>query len=459
MPTSIDLLRQEKGFFLPVSDYSVLVSVLTKHGFKRKHFPNPYTQTVYLVDDDQTYTIGVSFKARRYSTGLSNFISLDNIVNEEFCFEIKRDLGHTGQSRHEKTARQNAQLKKVVDMANESLGQSAKLRPYFITEYHREHWVKGENSRVTIDSETKFWFFPRESSSAVLLNAPDEDSILRIETKFDPVSDIETSTDLIKCLYSIGALNIIGKKLRALTLIDVWHAKHFGVKHLEKELVDVEIEAKFSVIGNPNQIFASLVRENLSPFIISPHYPFTITAGSVNHYWGKVSSNHTHLVEGAKAMFIGSAFKVVLKNGFDVIDPSLGIVEREERKFRWSAYQNQGLQELIHEYEVDLGPLEYVGSLFRARKASWFISPDGRIYHLSIDSCHATDREGLIQVEVEYSGNVGAHLPHNQAREIIVADLKALSETTLSILRSQSPVALGISKFDWLCGKTSGSMD
>ena len=452
MHTNIDLVRQEKGFFLSSTKHAVLTNLLERNGFKRKLFPNSCAQTVYLVDDDQTHTIEVSFKARRYQSGFSGAISLRDILNERFGFEIKKDLGHTGQSNHEKTPRFETSLREIVGVANASIKGDGELRPYFITEYRREHWVRNEGFRVTIDSGTKFWFFPRESSEAVLLYAPDEENILRIETKLDPSFEPETSTALFRGLFDLGSLPIIGKKLRALTLIDVWHSKHFGVKKWVKELEGSEIEAKFSVVGNPNRIFASLIRENLAPFRINSHYPFTITAGSVNHYWGKRIPGESKLLEGAKAMFSGSAFKFFLKDGFDVVDPSLGIIERRERKLEWSIYQNQGLQELVREYEVDLGPLEYVGYLFRARKASWFISPDGRVYHLSIDSCHANGREGLIQVEIEYSGNVGTHLPRNQARKIIVADLKALSGTTLSILRSQSPVSLGVSKFDWLLG-------
>ncbi len=444
---SIDLERQEESLFIPINCLESLIAILKRHGFALQQFPNSHVQTIYLMDDEQTLSIDTSFRARRYLPTRFDPITLKNILSEKFFFEIKRYQNQNGHLERIKTPRQETTLKEAVEIAN-SLNQTfLPLRPYLAIGYERKHWIKGDNLRITIDSAINFWFFPKESTEANRLETPKEHNVLRIEAKFNSSSESEANNFLIE-LANLGALPIITKKQQALNMIREWHDKRFACLRMQKEIPDSEIEAKISVAGDSNQLFSNLIREEFAPFVFDNSFPFVLTSGSVNHYWNKEKSTETK--EQAKALFHVRSFDLVFKDGYKVIDPSLGIIERREKKLKGFMYDDQGLTGLIHRQGIFLDPLKHIGYLFRSRKAIWLSNPNGRIYHVSIDRCHAKNRSPLTQIEIEYTGCVTNPLPPNQARTIIIKDIQHLAAKTLSFLRPQSFITLGDTKFAWL---------
>lgn len=408
---------------------------LARYGLVRRSYEQPYVQTVYLSDDQQTHSIGISLRARRYLASGHDGLRLSDLSGQLFDFEIKQE-SQDGDMTKVKSPRQKLLLRQTSEVAEEFTGE--KVRPYFVVEYLREHFVRGDSLRVTLDTGTRFFFLAPSHDETIPLGASGESNGIRIEFKYDPITETDLVSRIIDELLSLGAIPVISKRMQAFNLLRVWRDRNFGVgkKNIVKETPGLEIEAKFSITGNLNRLFSGMIGQDFSPFQLDPSYPFVASSSSVNHYWGKTMGAGTE--EGAKVLCRGSIMNFVVKDGGSNVDPLYGIVRRGEKKHPRFEYEGGGIDKLAQDRGLDKD-LTYAGYLFRNRKAVWLRGPEERLYHLSVDRCR-TDipDQQLCQIEVECTGRVGTKNNRSQAdnEKTIIGELQFLGDRVLSFLKT-----------------------
>lgn len=458
----INVFRQEQRFFLFKHWEEVVLGTLKASGFvQRTYSSSDVTQTVYFLDKDQTFSLGVSFKARRYRTHFSDSISLDDLNEATFQFEEKRSLENSDNVK-QKTPRIAASLPSILNIVQERTGKYA--RPYLVVEYQRKHFVVDGNDqdcRVTMDTDIRYWFFPPQESEAILLGEYDSTrELIRIEFKLNPTA---VSTQLVQeCISRLEPLvlqPIISKKEEGLNLIRRWHELHYS-SQLVKELGESEIEAKITLdLTDPDLLFAELVewlKKDPISITLDEKFPFILTSASINHYWTTQSS--TGASEGVKVLFKGGNAKVVRKNHLQVVDALRGIIERKERKGDRLPYSGVNLDELVRtRYENSVGSLEYADFLKRTRKAIWVLSKEDRIYHLSLDRCTTKGRPALYQLEIEYVGrkdeSAAEEATLDAIKKRVVADLQYLTDSVCQFLEKSSAKRMdlpAVEKYTWL---------
>ena len=257
---NIDLFRNEKRFFIPAASTPGLLAFLEKMALLPvKYSDNEIVQTVYLIDDEQKWTLGVSLKARRFLENYSTEIILENIQDCLYRFEIKKEI--SGTELREKEKKKSATLREVVGLAQEYFSE---IRPYFVVEYKRQHFMPyglEQWLRFTVDTNIRYWFFPRGKSEAVLVKDFDTvEDITRLEIKVKPLRKSEILVEkLLKELEDFGAMPVISKKQEGLNTIKAYLDKCYA-NPLVKELKDCEIEAKLTIESpvDPNIFFADL---------------------------------------------------------------------------------------------------------------------------------------------------------------------------------------------------------
>lgn len=460
MEENINLFRNEKRLILPAVSVNDATNLIAKMGLVSASYPDsPVTQTVYLLDDEQTWSLGASLKARCFKQTHSQEILMRDINNRTYRFEIKRELGTDVR---EKEQRNFKNLESVVKWANEIFPE---IRPYLVVEYKRQHFVPRDSSewcRITLDTEMRFWFFPPGEFKAVCIKNFDPlESSARLEIKICParIFDSQIQTFLGN-LEKIGAQPVISKKQAGLNAVKAWFDKRYS-SPLVKELENCEIEAKLTVVSeiDPNIFFADLkefCRTETRPIALDPHYPFTFTTSSVNHYWSRGAEEGGLSEEGLKILSREITARPVFKSNTREINSGLGILERSEIKGRPFSVWETSFKKIVQQEEPRLGRLKYAGFLLRRRKAIWLLNESsGRIYHISLDKCTAHGKSCLYQIEIEYSGMLerkqSIPLKHREVREKIVQETKFLAEKIIEFAQKRGVILTpGKEKFKWL---------
>ncbi len=455
----INQLRMEKRFCSPAASLSALFDLVKKTGLTPIEYSDKkITQTVYLLDDEQIWSLGVSLKARRFLRDYSSGITGVEIGNCDFRFEIKTETSEADVKQKEIQA---TTLNEATELAREIFPG---IRPYLLVEYQRQHFVQPKSNswyRVTIDDNLRFWFFPAGEAKAICIKdfglAGD---IIRLEIKVDPAREQAAAVmNLINGLAKIGAQPIISKKFEGLNAIKFWLDKTAS-NPMTKELPDCEIEAKLTIATpiNPNAFFASM--KNLfvaetKPIVVDPTYPFTMTTASVNHYWRKKGEADS-TTEGIKILSRGTIARPVLKSHTTLINQRLGIIERKEIKGKRFLPAQTTFLEVIRQNGFNPDELEYLGYCLRSRKAIWLSDREtGRIYHVSLDRCTARGKNPLYQIEIEYSGILDGRgfIPAGlkEAKEQIIKKTTFLAEKIIAFAENKGiKLSAGEKKINWL---------
>lgn len=429
---------EEKNFILNLNQKGSLISCLEREGFSliNKHKPAVW-QSVFFIDDEQSNTFDLGIEAYRNSENLSDEIHLNDLENQLFELIIQE------------VKKPYATLARIVEDRQTYLPG---LRPYLLVEYRRCLYSRKDKEAgyVAIDSDMKFWFFPKDVKEAVALGKIFHEKLLRIK--------VLHGSETISHLLALGALPTIAREYEGLYAIKKWLDNKFA-KPLTKELAHCEIEAKYTLTTeNPDRLFSLLkeyCREKTFPIALDPDYPFTMTTASLNHYWKRWEDNHP--VEGVKLFCRGPQAKVVLKSEKKNIDTELSIVERKEIKGDKFNLLNISLAAITHSYEKDLGVLKYVGYLKRIRKAIWLLnSVTGRYYHITLDLCTSPNKASpLYQIEIEYSGRRKERaklLNPSTVKTEIISEIRLIAEKLIAFANDNAiELALGEEKFTWLC--------
>lgn len=460
----INWSRKEKRFALPSALLDQLLNAIDEAGMKSLEYSGrAVTQTVYFLDDEQHWSMGVSFKARRYIEDRSARIFLFDLKKSMFRFEIKKES--TGMEAREK--KHFGPIYFGQGLAH--LGKSIfRIRPYLVIEYRRRHFVFPDSEewcRITVDSDMRIWVFPKGATEAVCVRDCQEGSdLIRLEIKVSNAGESDSCVQmLLGGLFKLGVQPIISKKMEGLGAVKLWLDQTYA-NPLVKELKNCEIESKMTIspFVDPNVLFTRLklfCHDGIRPFSVDRTYPFTMTTSSVNHYWSVTDNSQKK--EGLKILYRGLTARPVLKSDTKIICPELGLIERCEVKDKPFSTLTTSFADVVKKNEAILGQLQYVGYLFRTRKAIWLINEqNGRVYHISLDKCSAHDRKDLFQIEVECSGKLrscaekeGIHPNIDETRGEIIEETKFLTRRILDFARERG-IGLhpGEEKFQWLVG-------
>lgn len=456
---SIDLFRKEKRFFIPAILTNQLLELIKENGLEPICFSeNKITQTIYLLDDEQSWSLGVSLKARRYLQNYSKSISLEVLMDNQFNFEIKKEIDGTETRAKEK--QQSASLGEIVEMAKEKF---SRVRPYLIVEYDRQHYISPEQPwcRVTVDRGIRFWFLPCGKTEAVCIkDLKVTEDLTRLEVKVDLSRETEISiADFLNRISELGAQPVISKKQEGLNLVKTYLDKEHS-SPMTKELKDCEIEAKLTVMTSfdPNVFFASLKElflKGVGSILLDPSYPFTMTTSSVNYYWGKRGGDDC-LSEGIKILSRGITARPVFKSNVVMLNLATGMIKRREVKATIFSVLENSFHDIVSQNEPLIGKVEYAGFLIRTRKAIWLINElTGRVYHVSLDRCTAHGKEPLYQIEVEYSGKLkkidASSGDSYEVEKEIIRETGIIAEEIMALAeRKGVRLSLGKEKFVWL---------
>jgi hypothetical protein len=458
----IDGARQEKRFFLPGDRFEALLAVFKEQDFVVKPSrKGNVTHTMYFLDDEHSLSMGTSFKARRYLTCFSDTLDLGKLQEVVYRCEVKKQVRLQDHEFREKIDGGDLTLRNAESFMRAEGGFHA--RPYLAVEYHRVHFVKKEQQeriRVTVDTQAHFWFFPFRQSMGIPVGDNAAAEVIRVEIKFDPNAAEEVGLGkFLEAIAAMGALPAISKKAEGLNFVKWWHDRKYAPPGMVNELGECEIEAKFSLEGFDFDALLARLRmfaqgSGMAPIISDTVFPYLLATTTINHYWAKKDAAGV-LVEAVKFLARGGTGKVTMKANSKLVNARLGIIERKEVKGKSFPYPCASLDEAART-SLPTETLIYVGYLLRIRKAFWVISPQGRLYHISLERCVANGRSPLDQIEVEYTGKRKQGNPesdHMSAREHIVADITTVAEKVLGYVKGLGDgciTAAGEEKFAWL---------
>lgn len=352
----------------------------------------------------------------------SDSIVLDNDI---YFLDLKRGKGEN----KEKT-RLEVTLEEATKIASELYPFSEiPLRPYTLVEYFRQHYIPKnmENTRLTLDNDLRYFFFPLNKREAVETGREDNYTILEIK---EEKPDKNFNDLMMEMLREVNAFPIISKKFMAYNLLGLYHIKTSG-KPLYKELKDYELESKLEVdIEECFQRIKQFFEEGNSDFKLPSHFPYTIESASINRYY----RNDQGLF---KAMLRRSEAEIVRKGNIEVVKDELGldcIIKRKETKGNIVPIDSQMM-----------ASAQLQGELLRMRKAFWVNNPQTlRSYHISLDCCLGLP--GMLhEVEVEY---VGRHIDSETNEEEIIMDVTNLTSLLIEKFPELKPSRL--TKQDWL---------
>lgn len=449
----IDLRRTEQRFFISQSESELLLTELLKLLDEVSFSDRPYSQTVYIGDDEFLVPWGISLKARRYLPCQLEKVTFEPTTT--FNCEIKAEESAGSQGRIKE--KRSLTISDFINWIKISLKITEAIRPHVLTQYHRRHFTRPSmNLRLTFDTEIRYGYFLPEGQ---FIWTGDENGS-RIEIKVDEQAfGSQVYGQILAILEHHGAMPVISKKEQAYNFQGAY-LDGFSCKP-QKEITGVEIEAKFEVNQSHYQkLLADLKNGFLAGVFpglyIADDYPYTQATTSINHYWSKAISGQPS--DGVKLLFRVGNFSVVTKADTIVIpDPhQLGcILKRTEKKSQVYPHTNQALREIIEYYTNLFGPLEYCGFVYRQRRAFWPETiKEGRIYHLSIDRC-ITPRGLLYQLELEYVGRrPGDWQVSSSTEEKIIAELGELAWAIYNWVNRGGDVLMPsrLTKFEWLVG-------
>lgn len=454
--TTIDLSRVEQRFLVPFGEEGRLAADIAMILQFTTYSDRPFSQTVYINDDELSVPWGVSLKARRYIGQPQQRIRLH--PRTLFSCEIKTEESEGSQRRLKQ--KKVMRLKDFCQWASTELAfvlAGAILRPHIVTQYYRRHYVsQDEDLRLTLDTEMQYGFFP---ANRPFIWTGNEDGG-RVEIKIDQDAMASQEYQLVMDILSQhGAITVISKKEQGYNFHGHYLDINFGCRP-QKELRGVEIEAKFEVCHpQPQRLFDDLKRAFLvgsfAGYMLED-YPFTQATASINHYWSRMIGNQ--IVDGVKFLYRAGHFGIVTKEKTIVIEDPHHlncILRRSENKSEVYRQTKENVERILASHQGSFGDLRYCGFVYRQRHAFWPENvSNGRIYHLSLDRCICSGRI-LYQMELEYVGRrPGDWQVSSSAEEEIVAELSELAWVIYQYINRESQILVPsqLTKFEWLIG-------
>lgn len=457
MPASINIHRIEKRFLILPEYLSSFLEDASRILVRQVFSDNKVSRTIYFNNDDCPLPWGYSLKARLYLPDFSSVISIS--PQDVYRVEIKT----RGPSDIRNKIQEELPICEAVKFINGHLDAQVSgdmLRPYTADEYQRVHFLSRENGellRLTVDWDMRYAYFEEGNSEARWTG---NDDFARVEIKVAP--EYETSNEYRRTLDLISgylSFPVVSKRARASHLASILLDEKGS--HLEKELRECEIEAKFLVNHpNPALLFLELKRhlQGEGTYMLARHYPYTKEEAGINYYWAR-RNGQQQKVEGMKIRFLGGTIKPVFKNSSLLLSDSFGlncILERQEAKGKAVEFTFDTYNGIIQDAQSRLGNLEAIGYLFRLRRAFW---PEnkitGRVYHVSIDQCQSDDHRTIYQIEVEYTGRYSSRAgseSESELKPLIRAEVAELAQEVLSFCNKdgQHLIPFALTKFDWL---------
>lgn len=446
----LDLLRHEQRFFLwpPAAEG---FSAELRRGWREVQFSDrPHVLTIYLESDEHDVPFGTSVKLRRFLPQPADALSRGD--DGTFQFEIK---GTRGETERTKTTRRATSLPEAIAEARAALNIPT-LRAYLAVGYERRHFVPRDGTplRVTLDRDIRFWYFVPGDEYATPLGT---EEISRFEVKL-PIAGgghFPAWEALRGVLAAHGALPINSKRTEGFARIGQYLTARFG-RGVTRDLIGQEIEAKLLVLCDDPPLLFRFLKEclrNGGPIRLAGYFPYTIDAETVNQYWAEERDGK--LADGLKVLLRGDHFGSVEKSDTDAIDSSAGIVKRREVKSPIQPYHPEAYRAVVDEWMTRASSPRFLGYLTRWRRAIWpEEAASGRIYHISLDRCHASRRpEPLWQLEIEYVGRRADVSGGGDPEQVVVEEIHDLAHRLLERANRKGRswlVPTTLTKFQWL---------
>lgn len=449
---NIDLLREEKRFFIDSSYLQALLKLLEQR-YQSARFPTPYVFNIYFDTPERELPPGYTIKARNY---------VDNPINSEehldpeenYFFETKEESAVEAIPVKTKI-RKSVPLKEIPHLAELNLQSDfqKKLQPYFATNFNRRHFSLENVGRVTVDTLVRYFLVSPEMKLKLI----GSEDFVRVETKFDPETPTSIYQEIRSALEKFGARETISKKGSGVNFVSQKIVKDARENHVDpapepiKDLPGIEIEAKFNLTSEGTKLFVKLKEKfrtgSFEGFSIPTHFPYTNESCSLNEYYGVLVDGKS--TEALKILSGGNSSRITIKSTESPVPNEFGInciLSRSEIKSPFAPYSTERLERAVSEREKQLGvPLNYIGRLQRWRKAFWIVDDKSKVYHISYDSSinHASR---LRQFEVEYTGSLvsGTHADRNS----VVQKIASLSSELFKYQPELQPTTL--TKFEWL---------
>ena len=260
----IELRRTEERFIVPSEAVTGLLDQIQTVLSPVVYSEKPFVQTVYIGDDEYSVPWGVSLKARRYLRGFQGAVLLE--PEAIFNCEIKREesAGSSGRIKEKRSLTLDEFMQWVRDEFPKLYGVA--IRSHLLTQYYRYHFAGGDEAlRLTFDWNIRYGFFT-DCQSLRWLGG---ERGARVEMKTDQQSaDSPIYQQVVGILESHGAFPVISKKEQGYNLVGAYLDTFGGGP--QKELVGMEIEAKFEVAESDYQVFladlkAAFARRDVLP--------------------------------------------------------------------------------------------------------------------------------------------------------------------------------------------------
>lgn len=360
-----------------------------------------WTETIYFNTDEHIVPFETSVKARRYIQDHDRPPTLDDAT--PYLLEIKIGTGDYKRKKRTHTL----PLGEVLNILPKKYPTAQSLRPYVADIYRRQHYrVTGcDDIRITIDTDTSFYYFPTDKKRALFLG---REKIARVEIKEGrpPRHVIDRIND---ALAACGAVPMVSKKFSAYALLRDYRYSRF-LPPVKNEFPGTEFESKLTCLSE--QIFSPIkefFRDTREGFQVCASCPFTIELSAAHAYYRDENGVYKIVVGTRKY-------------------PT--IIRKEESAGQRHILARAEIKKNISFAEA---ALRHTGTLigqFRKNKRRFLLErvDSGRLYSITLDYCvvHASR---LTQLEIEYYGilaDTGSDTPEHRA---------AIEEDIASIVR------------------------
>lgn len=384
-----------------------------------------WTETIYFNTDEHIVPFETSVKARRYTQDHDRPPTLDDTT--PYLLEIKIGTGDYKRKKRTHTL----PLGEVLKILPKKYPTSEPLRPYVADIYRRQHYrVTGcDDIRITIDTDTSFYYFPIGEKQACLLG---REKIARVEIKEGrpPRHAIDR---INAAIAACGAVPMVSKKFSAYALLRDYRYSRF-LPPVRNEFPGTEFESKLTCLSE--QIFFPIkdfFHDGRNGFRIYRACPWTIELSASHAYYRDE--------EGVYKIVVGSREKPHLIRKSSVSGQTQDVVARVESKTVLSAE------------DVVSGLTGTLIGQFKKNKRRFLLEHEetGRLYAVTLDYCLSRNSR-LTQLEIEYYGILkGRERSNSESRSIIEKDLSEVAQ----ILRGRFPqlIPTRATKQEWLSKK------
>lgn len=380
-----------------------------------------WTETIYFNTDEHIVPFETSVKARRYIQDHDRPPTLDDAT--PYLLEIKIGMGEYKRKKRTHTL----PLGEVLRILPKKYPTAEPLRPYVADIYRRKHYrVAGcEDIRITIDTDTSFYYFPTDEKKALFLG---REKIARVEIK-EGRPPRHVIDRINAALAACGAVPMVSKKFSAYALLRDYRYGRF-LPPVRNEFPGTEFESKLTCLSE--QIFSPIkefFRDTREGFQVCASCPFTIELSAAHAYYRDENGVYKIVVGTRK-------------------HPT--IIRKEESVGQRHILARAEIKKNISFAEA---ALRHAGTLigqFRKNKRRFLLEciETGRVYSITLDYC-VVRQSRLTQLEIEYYGILADMVSGTPGqRETIEKDITTIAR----IISSRFPqlIPTSMTKKQWL---------